>query len=761
MPFFRFTLLLLGLILLAGFQISSPAADTSAWAEVKDTDLKIAPGSVLDFSRQFGTDARPVVVPLGVDGQGHLALRQGKGPRLRLLGATLLFGGPHGPLPDHRAADELAGQLRMHGYNLVRFHYIDEALMEGRSKDFDYDPQALDRFYYLLSALKQQGIYWMLDAATSENGVYAQTNAPPSGAKRNLRLELHIKPAAQDHWKKMVVTLLGKTNPYTKQRILADPALAMITVMNESGLEYLTRYGYQEELRKPFQKWLRKKYKSSAALRAAWPNVEVSSIGDIMLPDEGEISPRVTDLLRFFSDLERSTLHWTTGFLRKQGYKGLVTNYNNGVSVYSRTIGQDLKLVTQHGYYDHPSRFIQPGSEEKGISSIEEIVPYARDFASSRYAGKPFFIDEYDHPFWSPWRREAGIVIPAYAALQGWDGIARFANPVELEYGTSEFQRHTLINPFGIGMDPVARAGETLAALLFRRADVRQAQSGVVIDLATQSVYAEGGGRGRPMPDDLSSIGLVTGLGLRWNSAASKKIAHKKTGLAFALDPESSGYLKSNADKIAAKFDNEKSPFWTERIDELRAAGILPKQNRTDSASGIYQSDTGEITLETRARRMSVITPNTEAAVFDQGLPLTLQQVKVESASSPALIAVSAVDGRRLADSERILLIVATDALNSDMRFSNGRSMLHDLGTPPIRILTARITLTLQHNAPQGLRLYSTALNGMRMDAIPTEAVAGGLSFTLDTGSLSHGPTTYFELVKEQGEKQNVAVQKQ
>ena len=718
------------------------------WRAVKDTDLRIMPGSILDFSDLFGGDAKPEISPIGVNNQGQLALKEGTGPRIRFLCATLLFGGPHGPLPDHKTADVLADQLRMHGYNLVRFHFIDAALMEGREKDFDYNPEALDRFYYLLSALKRQGIYWMMDAATNWGGAYAPGSP---GSERNLRLDFHIYNTAQEHWKKMVTTILGRKNPYTKIAPLEDPTLVVLTLVNESGLEYLTREGYQADLLEPFRQWLLNKYETVAGIKEAWGDASINTLEQVMLPEKKESSPRQTDLLRFFADLETHTLQWASNFLRKQGYGGQITNYNNGRSVYSRAVGQHLSLVTQHGYYDHPSDFIKPGSQQQGGSSIADNVPYVRDFASSRYGGQPFIVDEYDHPFWNPWRREAGLVVPAYAAFQDWDGIAHFANPIILSYGKSTAKRHTAIHPFGIGMDPVARAGDTLAALLFRRADVRPAQSNVLITLNSPAVFNERQGRWRPMPDDLSTLALVKGLGLSWNDATDvAEHLNWKADLILPLQHAPTGKLNKAVNKLADKFGKDSNTTWAEHVATLKASHNLPTENRTNPTKNTYQSDTGQILLEADKRRMTVITPNTEAAVFDSGLPLMLSRLTIESADAPALVAVSSIDGHPLPDSARMLIILATDALNSGMRFSADRTTLQDLGGLPVLIRTAAVTISLKHRFSNNLRLYSTTLNGKRMDTIPVEKITDGIRFTLDTSALSHGPTTYFELVEEQ-----------
>ncbi|MEW6353087.1 MAG: beta-galactosidase [Pseudomonadota bacterium] len=714
------------------------------WLAVKDTNLQIEQGSILDFSGLFGPSPKSGMSFIGVNDRGHLALDNGSGPRVRFLCAPMLFGGPFGPFPDHAAADDLAEQLRMRGYNLVRFHFIDTVLMEGRKKDFDYGPEALNRFHYLLAALKRQGIYWMIDAATNWGGVYAPSNP---ASKRNLRLDVHLHESAQKHWKRMVTTILGKKNPYTKLATLQDPALAILTLVNESGLEYLTKSGYQDDLLDPFRRWLLNKYGNASSIRRAWGDESITGIEQVTLPELKESSPRHTDLLRFFADLEVRTLRWATDFLRKEGYRGLITNYNNGRSVYSRVVEHELELVTQHGYYDHPSNFVRPGTKQAATSSISDEIPYARNFASSRYIGKPFLVDEYDHPFWNPWRREAGITIPAYAALQDWDGIARYATPVVLTYDKHAPKRYTAIYPFGVGMDPVARAGETLATLLFRRTDVQPAQSKINIEMTPQSVFNEGRGRWRPIPEDISTLAFITGIGLRWTGSEEvKKSPASGSDLTLALPSSPAGAIKTAVDKAAVKLGKKNTSPLMEKTALLKKSKIISTNNLTDPEKGIYHSDTGEILLETHERRMRVITPNTEAVVFDGGLPLKLNQLKIESASTPALVAVSSVDGHPLSDSKRILVILATDALNSKMRFSDDRTELYELGTLPVLMRAARVKITLEHEAADDMRLFSTTLNGNRMDAIPIEKSPGAVRFTLDTTQLSHGPTTYFEL---------------
>jgi len=186
---------------------------------------------------------------------------------------------------------------------------------------------------------------------------------------------------------------------------------------------------------------------------------------------------------------------------------------------------------------------------------------------------------------------------------------------------------------------------------------------------------------------------------------------------------------------------------WVSRVDALRKNGLLGKDNMTDPVEGIYQSDTRQIVMDSQRKRLTVITPNTEAVVFDMPEPITLNNLQIEQADSPALVSVSSMDGQPLQASKRMLVILATDARNSGMRFSDAaETTLLDLGKKPVLIRTAVVKLKLKTQNAAQLKVFSNTLRGKRGDAIPVVQEADGISFILDTAKLSHGPTTYFEI---------------
>lgn len=699
------------------------------WLTIRDTDLRIVPGSALDFSGFFAQDLNNS--PIGVNKNGQLAEAGGAGKRVRFLCAVLLYTTPHGKFPDHATADALAVQLRMAGYNLARLHFVETTLTEGAKHDFDFDPVQVDRLHYLLAALKKQGIRWMIDAATSWNGAYADVGNNRFAKVHDLQVSVHYDPEAQAHWKLLVQRILNVKNRYTGTVILRDSALLAVTLFNESGLGFGTRKSVPPELFVRFRQW------SAGKLASGNRKDSVSS---------RRKSNEAVTLQHFFTEMEIGTLEWMTTYLRSLGYSGLVTNYNNGKSLQAAASRAATELVAVHAYYDHPTDFIRGGSRQKGASSLGESLPYVQYFGGSRYLGKPFIVDEYDHPYWSPWRREAGIAVPAYAALQDWDAIARFANPVHLEYRSDDAApRNRAIHPFAIGMDPIARAGETLAALLFRRGDVSQSTNTVATLVSSSVAHSSFVGKDG-MPKDVGRQVFVSRTGAIWEG----QLVEEK--IVLSTQPDVGGGDNINA-RLNSLIDTVGSR-WQEKVERLRRVGVLKPANQTNPSGTIYQSDTGEVVLDVAHKSMYVVTRQTEATAFEKlSAPFTLGQMTIVAADGPALVAISSLDNKGLAASKRMLLIVATDCINNNSLFSTDRSMLEKLGSLPVLIRGARISIRLKREEGANMALYSLALNGRRKERISLPSSGSDLLIPLDTKKLEEGPTTYFELVMESPEQ--------
>ncbi len=698
-------------MLLTVFGCADPAVDRSPegvfprgdWRPVEDIDLRVEPGSVLDFTRLFPDQIASNMTAVTLDNQGRLAnaARQ----RQRFLCAPLLFTGAHGGFPDHATADALALELRRRGYNLARMPLIDAALMANATRDFDFDEIQLDRFHYLLAALKRQGIYWMIDVASSWNGAYALPGKRRGDRNAHLlQLEIHYDRAARQHWKELARRALARDNPYSGQPPLTEANLLALTVINTGSILYnLERPDFATQ-KSRFNAWL-----------------------------EGAYAPTTqSERLQAYHDRALATTRWMTQVLRDLGYGGMVTGYNGNHSALTRLAARDLTLVSLHDFFDMPVNYIRPGNRQMGISAVGARAPDIRRLAAARMAGRPYIVDEYGQPFWSAWRREAGLLLPAYAAFQDWDAICRFGNPVELAYGGSSAPRNQAITPFGVGLDPIARAGETLAALLFRRGDIRSAEHRITLEMNSELAFDPDRAH-RPLPEATVGLAFRHAVGLLWRDGASatEDPPEPHTGGAWSAE------LVFASDTPAA-------------LIESRLAPLGHPGGRGDAERGRYESDTGEIYLDAAARYAQVQSASSEALLFDRGLPLALTRLSVDAASEAALIALSAVDGRPLGSSRRMLLIFATDAVNSGIRFGDQkRHTLLKIGRLPVLIKTAWAELTVRHDDPAALRLFAVGLNGARRQELPLRRGSGEVRFRIDTAALAAGPTTYFELVAD------------
>lgn len=732
---------LLALLLSSAAFAAAPADDASQWRALPDQDLRIRPGNALDFSALVESG------PAGKHGiaiataQGRIAFEKAPSRRQRFLCASQPWGVEEG-FPDHDSADQYARQLRLHGYNLARFHFVENVLMGGRSKDFDFDPQQMDRFHYFLAALKREGIYWMMDAMTSWNGAYGDVGPDRWADRRNVKLGVYLDPADQAHWKQLVDRILAAKNPYTGVSPLHDPALLAVITVNEGGLNSLLNHQDSPALEREFSRWLARRYGSLDKAAKEWDG-NAGPDGKIVLPRrEWDASPKMADAQRFYFEMQDRTRQWMAAHLRSRGYRGFISGFDNWFTLQDIATRGSLDFVAAHAYHDEPSSFADPGSAIRQESSLADRLAYVRDLAAGRHWNKPFAVTEFDQPFWNRYRYESGLALGAYASLQDWDAICRHASgPIELEYGERRGARHQHLFPYAIGADPVARAGETLAALLFLRGDVKPSPHRVAVRLTPDYVFESQAGIGF-MPDDLKQLGLLSGVGVQWQGGATR--------MDLVIDPDNAALTRINkmTQKISRLLSRDFGGRRQDRIAQLLQAGILPAANTSNASAGLLQSDTGEIVLDAKNRSLRVTSPRTEAAAFDVIPPAGLRQLRVVQSGAPGLLAASSLTDAPLASSKRILLIYATDARNSGMLLSDGDKVLKKLGSKPVLLKTARIHFQLWHDQPEKLRLFALKLNGERGSELPLKVVAGMLDIELDTATLADGPTTYFELTR-------------
>ncbi|MBZ7925294.1 glycoside hydrolase [Ensifer adhaerens] len=706
------------------FAAGSPVGASDQWLPVREISLEMRPGSPLDFSSFLPNGTIDADRRLVAGANGGLAFAQSPEKPERMLCASLAWSPASGGFPDHQTADRYARQLAMHGYNLARLHFVDASLMFGRDKDFDFDPETLDRIHYLLAALKKNGIYWIIDGLSSPRGAYGGFD-DRWDVGGDLKLALYFDDRAFDHWKRMQETILARVNPYTGVAPIRDDALALVVLANENGIEFdgvvhdqPGKAPYDPLLAKPFNAWLAKRYGSTDALAKVWPDLrsdETINAGSVELPiDRYNDSPRLRDLQAFFTETEEATTARMSDVLRGLGYRGLISNYNNWPTVQASLSRRGLETVTMNTYHDWVSGYA-PGSKTTQVSSIADGMNYIRMIAAARWLGRPFVISEYDHLFWNRYRYEAGLAMPAYAALQGWDALCRHGHgPIVLTYDEPFAHKRAML-PYAIALDPVARAGETLAALLYRRGDV--ATSDVTVPFAVRGEEDLSDDMQAREPEHLTDLAMIGRIGLEDAKALGDAAA--------VLQPR-----QQNSEAL---------------VESLRKSDVLPDDNATNIDAGIYQSSTGEILLNRFAGQLRVATTATEAAAFSSlREPIDLGTLRIERADGNGLIALSALDAEAsLAKSRRFLLIFATDAQNTGMTFRDTEEkVIEDFGRLPVRIREGYADLSLARNAAN----WSVSPVGLDGTVHPPIARGkGDVAFRL-SNNVASGPTTYFLL---------------
>ncbi|MBB5049362.1 hypothetical protein HNR60_004139 [Rhodopseudomonas rhenobacensis] len=722
--------LTLALALVALSCAGGSATAAEQWLPVRETSLELKPGSPLDFSAILPNRAIDPGHRLIAGPTGQLVYAGAPQTPLRFACASLAWGPASGGYPDHDGADRYARQLAMHGYNIARLHFVDASLMAGRARDFDFDPQTLDRVHYMMAALKNNGIAWMIDGLTSWRGGYGGHDDGWDPVS-NLKLAVHFDDAAFAHWAALVQKIFTTVNPYTGTAPIRDDALALVVLTNENAIEFdgVTRDApgkppYDAMLAAPFNRWLKQRYGSTAELSKAWGGLggsETLEDASIRLPnDRYADSPRMRDLQAFFTEVEISSAARMSAVIRGFGYTGLISTYNNWPTVQTALSRRGLDAVTMNTYHDWIGGY-EPGRKILQTSSLVDGANYMRMAAASRWLGKPLVMTEYDHLFWNRTRYEAGLVMPAYAALQGWDVLCRHGHgPIVLRYGEPYPHKQKML-PYAIALDPVARAGETLSALLFRRGDV--ARSRVTIPFAVRGEQDLSNDMQAREPESLTDLALVGRIGLQDAAQLGDEIA--------VLQPRSA----NSAATIIAR---------------LKASGALPRDNLTDVAAGVYQSDTGELVLNRPRRQLRLVTPATEALAFAaQNLPVQLGLLSVDAAEGDGLIALSSLDTpASLQNGRRLLLIFATDAGNSEMKFRDWQDkVIADYGRLPVLIRKGSVDLKLARTAARW-KLSPIGLNGAVKPMLASGE--GAIAFHL-SNDVASGPTTYFLLELDDG----------
>ena len=704
----------------------------------------IVAGSALDFS-----GLRPSDAPAGRHGWlrnigGHFEFEGLPGKPQRFCGVNLCLTANY---PDHATADALSTRLRRLGYNAVRLHHHDGAWAaahegrrmkdEGRRADArggsGAEPPSfaddIDRLDYLLAKCFENGLYATTDLYVSRPVAWRDIGVDQDG-----EVDIHVfkmlcalyEPAFEN-WAKFAEDFLLHENPYTGRRYIDEPAMPLLSLINEGGFFVGWNSGGRDDPRvsAAWREWM-------TARRAADPGFAPDCTPD-QTPRmcwEGNVHPAIA---QWTGELEARMVARMKAHLRSLGCRALISNDNCGPHYAAlQRATTDLDYIDDHFYIDHP-RFPEtpwklPSTCQNAnpLLASEHLLPSEQAF--TRMFGKPFTLSEWNFTWPGRCRSMAGILTGAMAALQDWDGLWRFDySHTRDNIGDRDIRESSF---FDLAADPLAQAADRASLCLFLRGDLAPLTNGVALWDTPESAT----------PPDKTLWGYPPWCDAAWAMRVGS-----------CLDPADAGGLRVLRREEAESGVAPGAPAPSLSLDRARGtlAVITPHTCGGFAPSG--RLDAGPLSFE-------IIVEQDGSALQDTSATNHSSLVACHSSlrsgcPAPTTLWVSSLDGAPIAYSSRLLLTHLTDVQGEGTRFADDTmtTLLAYGGRPLVRAGKAKIELRV--NCPQILKSFSVhALSsaGMRVREVPFsfDSATGTLRFTADIAANPDNATFLYEIVR-------------
>ena len=655
----------------------------------------IESGSALDFSRMGFTDG-----PAGKHGWlrnvgGHFEFENLPGCPQRFYGVNLCGTANY---PDHALADILVTRFKRLGYNALRIHHHDAGSVEGSKDGLTLNTNNMDRLDYLLAAAIRGGLYITTDIFVSRSRAikWRHIGIDQDGTMDIQRFKAlcAVYEPAFENWAAYARNFLLHRNPYTGRRYADEPALPLISLVNEGGLFMGWGRGVCDDPRvlASWKSWL-------AAKRTADPSFAPGVDGDT-LPKNFWSHAIDPVLAQWTGELEARMVARMKAVLKGLGCKALLTNDNCGphyAALQMATV--DYDYIDDHFYVDHPSfleqrwRLPSQCANRNPLLGSRALAPSTQAF--TRMMDKPFTITEWNFSGPGRYRGVGGILTGAMAALQDWDGLWRFA----YSHTRDGLKDADLRSPgyFDLSSDPLAQASERASLCLFLRGDIAPLMKGVALLVTSESVTAKKTLLGAPS----------------WPDAAWR------LRVGSCLSPESAGGLR-----VIRREDAEGAVV-------SNTVATLAKQTalRIDRARGAFTIDT----------------PRTCGGFAPEG-DIEAGLLKATLGGAAATVWVHALDDEVISRSRRLLLTHLTDVQGEDTKFTDETmTVLLKWGKGPL-VKNGTAAVSLQFADTCRRTVYELATSGRRMREIPSEMTEGQLRFTASVSG-PDGARILYEIV--------------
>lgn len=651
-------------------------------------------------------------------------------------GRPVRFWGVNGPASKDR--DGLRREARLYakyGINLVRVH---RPVFDERG---EVDRAAVLRALDVVAAMKAEGIYCHFS-------IYFPLWLRPApglawldgyDGKQHPFAALYFNKDFQDRYRKWWQALLLTPSPRTGKRLIDEPAVAGLEIINEDSYFFWTFSSKNlpdpqlRILEARFGDWLRKKYGSLDGALKAWNGPRVARddpargrVGFRPLWNlANERTARDRDTARFLLESQRDFYRDTSRFLRELGFKGVITASNwataspqvlGPLEKYSYTVGD---FIDRHGYFGCLGRgpfsewSIRDGHTYADRSALRfdpETPGKPRAFVhpamDPSYDGKPSMISETTFTRPNRHRSEAPLFYAAYGALQDTDAIVHFAlDGASWSVKPNFFmQPWTLMAPAMVGQFPAA-------AMIYRNELVAAGDLLVEVNLKVEDVLAL---RGTPLPQDAA-----------FDELRLKDVPEGTTlKPGNVIDP-----LVHFAGRTNVNFTKDGGP-----------AKLRDLARYIDRKAQVVRSSTGELRLDYGRGVLTIDAPAAQGvsgALRGAG-KTELRDLTVASGLELGHVVAVSLDGKPLASSRRILLQVMSEEKPTDFRAElagNGVRRIASIGHDPWQVRQIEGTVRFRRADAAALKVTALDHNGY-----PAREVGTADAITL-------GPRTLYYLI--------------
>lgn len=663
-------------------QVGNQPVTIQASSELKPfSDKKIKSGTLLDFS--FLNDAPAGKFGRVIADNDKFVLEKHPGKAIRFWG-TNVCGQANIPSAEH--AVFVADDLARRGYNLLRIHHFDNWIVrrnEGGGGT-SLDPDAMAKLDFFLAELKKRGIYVTTDLFISR--AIRPGDIPGCGGRgfRGIEYKMlcFVHPPARENLKRFTANFLNHVNPHTKLAYREDPQFITINLLNEDTLigNELARDARENN---PFLKKRFAEEFSAYCKRRGLPEKQEHYNG-------------------FLEELHDRFYREMHTFLRSLPCNILLADQNMCHNYNSVLLRRRYDYIDNHAYWGHPSFPGKRWQMPMQIMPQESIIPHSMGtlgmIATTQLLDKPFTVSEWCFVNPNPTSSEGSLLTAAFAALQGWDALNRFAYS---HVGDSAYAKKQGVRTcFDDVHDPLVRLGEQLGALLFRSGALRESPDCFAIQLDRElnrerSQIFHSAARTR-------QLALLSRIGCAVNEEDGT----------LPLPPQTRAVIRSSGRRISRL--PEAGDDW-QVLHSLAAQKVVSRRVIEQEK---FQSSTGEMEWDVKNGTFRLAAPTAEAFVLPAGKTLSGKTFSIASDRQFTTAAAVAMDNRPLAESERILLFHFFPVFNTDQRFRDGSlSIVERWGRPPLLAERSRITLASRRDLT-GFTLFALDFDGNRLEQV-------------------------------------------